>query len=66
MRAALAIVLIVGAVTIPSTPAHAQAPIFRFETDEFWLNLHKFLYVLGRAQNKAADASRARRSRRAW
>jgi hypothetical protein len=59
MRAALAIVLIVGAVTIPSTPAHAQAPIFRFETDEFWLNLHKFLYVLGRAQNKAADASRA-------
>lgn len=33
-------------------------PIFIFHTDEFWLNLHHFLYVLGRAQNKTADASR--------
>ncbi len=32
--------------------------IFIFHTDEFWLNLHHFLYVLGRAQNKTADASR--------
>lgn len=35
------------------------APIFRFETDEFWLNLHHFLYVLGRAENRSPDASRA-------
>src|SRR5918998_5374582 len=33
-------------------------PIFIFHTDEFWLNLHHFLYVLGRAQNKTTDASR--------
>ena len=32
--------------------------IFIFHTDEFWLNLHHFLYVLGRAQNKTSDASR--------
>jgi len=32
--------------------------IFVFHTDEFWLNLHHFLYVLGRAQNKTRDASR--------
>jgi hypothetical protein len=33
-------------------------PIFVFHTDEFWLNLHHFLYVLGRAQNKTTDSSR--------
>ncbi|HET6892150.1 MAG TPA: hypothetical protein VFH31_13690 [Pyrinomonadaceae bacterium] len=33
-------------------------PIFIFHTDEFWLNLHHFLYVLGRVQNKAPDTSR--------
>lgn len=32
--------------------------IFVFHTDEFWLNLHHFLYVLGRAENKERDASR--------
>src|SRR5712692_2001796 len=35
-----------------------QSPIFRFQTDEFWLNLHHFLYVLGRAEAKTSDASR--------
>lgn len=33
-------------------------PIFNFHTDEFWLNLHHFLYVLGRSANKERDASR--------
>ena len=33
-------------------------PIFVFHTDEFWLNLHHFLYVLGRVQNKAPDITR--------
>jgi hypothetical protein len=32
--------------------------LFVFHTDEFWLNLHHFLYVLARAQNKEKDASR--------
>jgi len=36
-----------------------SGPIFRFEADGFWLNLHHFLYVLGRAQNGAPDAKRS-------
>jgi len=36
-----------------------STPIFKFETNEFWLNLHHFLYVLGRAENHARDAARA-------
>jgi hypothetical protein len=58
---ALLLVLVVAGVagvTFPSTLAGAPAPIFQFESDEFWLNLHKFLYVLGRAENKYPDASR--------
>jgi hypothetical protein len=35
------------------------APIFRFETDGFWLNLHHFLYVLGRVQAGMPDINRA-------
>jgi len=34
------------------------APIFRFETDGFWLNLHHFLYVLGRVESKMPDSKR--------
>jgi hypothetical protein len=33
--------------------------IFIFHNDEFWLNLHHFLYVLGRAENKESDTARA-------
>jgi hypothetical protein len=36
----------------------AKQQIFVFHTDEFWLSLHHFLYVLGRAQNRERDASR--------
>ena len=36
----------------------AQSPIFRFETDGFWLNLHHFLYVLGRVEAKMPDIKR--------
>ena len=39
-------------------PPNPPQPIFRFEADELWLNLHHFLYVLGRAEAKMADASR--------
>lgn len=37
---------------------NTRPPIFKFETDEFWLNLHHFLYVLGRADAKLNDAGR--------
>jgi hypothetical protein len=44
--------------TYPLTSNRANR-IFIFHTDEFWLNLHHFLYVLGRAHNHARDSSRA-------
>jgi len=50
----LLIMTLAGSAAVQAQPA----PIFRFETDEFWLNLHHFLYVLGRAQNGTRDATR--------
>ncbi len=44
--------------TEASAPATAEGPIFRFHTDSFWLNLHHFLYVLGRAEAGMRDAER--------
>jgi hypothetical protein len=38
--------------------AQAAVPIFRFETDGFWLNLHHYLYVLGRVEAKLPDIAR--------
>lgn len=38
--------------------AQTSSPIFRFETDGFWLNLHHFLYVLGRVEAKMPDIKR--------
>jgi hypothetical protein len=46
--------LIVALVVATQTPKQ----IFRFETDGFWLNLHHFLYVLGRAEAGIADSRR--------
>src|SRR5438093_1778022 len=42
----------------PNTANERVDTIFVFHTDEFWLNLHHFLYVLARAENKERDASR--------
>ncbi|MCM3903769.1 MAG: hypothetical protein ND866_18870 [Pyrinomonadaceae bacterium] len=42
----------------PDTTDGKWGAIFVFRTDEFWLNLHHFLYVLGRAENKERDTSR--------
>ena len=38
--------------------AQTPGPIFRFDTDGFWLNLHHFLYVLGRVEAKMPDITR--------
>ena len=38
--------------------AQSGSPIFRFETDGFWLNLHHFLYVLGRVEARMPDIKR--------
>lgn len=56
-RAALFVLLF-----IPALPAQAQffqeSAAFRFNSNAFWLNLHNFLYVLGRAHSNAADAGK--------
>ena len=45
--------------SIDETRGQRRGAIFVFRTDEFWLNLHHFLYVLGRAENKERDTARA-------
>jgi hypothetical protein len=44
--------------SIASSTRGSASPIVIFHADKFWLNLHHFLYVLGRAQNQAADSTR--------
>lgn len=54
----IAALFLAGWILSAALPAAAQnAAIFKIETDEFWLNLHHFLYVLGRAETKQEDAS---------
>ena len=55
---ALAALVAKTAVSPAAAQRPAPSPLFTFETDEFWLNLHHFLYVLGRAEAKMPDASR--------
>src|SRR5690349_5456932 len=45
------------AVTSASRQQSVPPRLFTFETDEFWLNLHHFLYVLGRGEAKMPDMS---------
>lgn len=58
----LFLVLIAFGICAPTvsarTPNTHERNIFVFHTDEFWLNLHHFLYVLGRADNKETDTAR--------
>jgi hypothetical protein len=42
--------------TPQSTQSLTQTRIVRFYTDDFWLNLHHFLYVLGRFEAKFPDS----------
>jgi len=44
----------IGTATAQVAPPRAT-PLFQFTADDFWLNLHHYLYVLGRAHN-GADA----------
>ena len=56
---ALTIVVVIPAQGQPIANRNTTVKtIFIFHTDEFWLNLHHFLYVLGRAENKTRDSSR--------
>jgi hypothetical protein len=46
--------ILLAAVLVTQT----ATPIFNFQTDGFWLNLHHFLYVLGRVEAKMPDIKR--------
>ncbi len=54
--AAAVVVGTLASVATGQTPR--PAPIFSFESDEFWLNLHHFLYLLGRSEAKMPDPAR--------
>jgi len=54
---ALALALALAPRAAPAQVFQQAAP-FRFTPDAFWLNLHQFLYVLGRAHSNAPDATR--------
>ena len=53
------LILIIAALGQLAPQAKTKQTIFIFHNDEFWLNLHHFLYVLGRAENKTQDSSRS-------
>lgn len=55
---AILAVAIVGLAPHASAEPQTRAPIFLFE-NRSWINLHHFLYVLGRASAGEADAKRA-------
>jgi hypothetical protein len=42
-----ALLLALGTSLAHSPAQSSSRPIFRIETNEFWLSLHQFLYVLG-------------------
>jgi hypothetical protein len=46
-----------GAQPAPARSA-AVSPLFTFETDELWLNIHHFLWVLGRSEAGIRDNTR--------
>lgn len=54
--------LAVGQTQIQRSPqdvSNIPSRIFAFHSDEVWLNLHHFLYALGRAENQTGDASKS-------
>ena len=60
MRKSMMLLVIAATLAVPTGAAQTPqpSPIFRFHTNEMWLNLHHYLYVLGRARAKMPDASR--------
>jgi len=59
MRVGIAIVLAAVVTCWNERPfaGQSQRTFFAFTTNDFWLNLHHYLYVLGRARNRMADAT---------
>jgi hypothetical protein len=61
-KAAICMFLLTVASVANAQPAPARSaavsPLFTFETDELWLNLHHFLWVLGRTEAGIRDNTR--------
>src|ERR1044072_4606555 len=55
----IVLVIVHSALGEDAPTARTKQTIFIFHSDEFWLNLHHFLYVLGRAENQTQDSSRS-------
>jgi hypothetical protein len=53
----MALVVVFGALDAPQGLTQPSRPIFVFDRP-FWINLHQFLYVLGRAHAKTPDSER--------
>jgi hypothetical protein len=55
----IGIVIVAVLTAWPAAPASQSraSSLFAFTTNDFWLNLHRYLYVLGRVRNRAPDAS---------
>ncbi len=51
------LIVLVALISAARSPAQSP-PIFRFQADGLWLNLHHFLYVLGRADAGMPDRGR--------
>src|SRR5215475_5418029 len=59
LTVAAAVFVMACLVVFPAAKQSVAPRFFTFETDEFWLNLHHFLYVLGRAEAKTPDSTEA-------
>jgi len=59
LSVATAVLVMTCLVVFPAAQQSVAPRFFTFETDEFWLNLHHFLYVLGRAEAKTPDSMEA-------
>ncbi len=55
LRAWLLAPLVTSALTLAAAQG-GSTELFHFTANDFWLNLHHYLYVLGRAHSGAADA----------
>ena len=57
MKLCIAAVLFAASLGTAFAQAGPTTSYFQFTTDDFWLNLHHYLYVLGRAHSGAPDST---------
>jgi len=57
MKTWLRVVMLFASVATSFAQTRVTTSYFSFTTDDFWLNLHHYLYVLGRAHNGTPDST---------